>query len=281
MVPLRRLLALTCALVLGALSTAPSSAQTVALAATPASGISPQDVTLTWSTSGFPTGATVSCVASGGWTGTKAASGTAVIAGVLASATYTLNCSGGTEPVTLTWTPPTTNTDGTPLTNLARYTLYHGTSATLTGGSVATVQVNAPASTYTLTGLPPGLRYFALTADNSNGVSSVLSEIKSKTVLGISASASASVTISPRPNPPTNVTVGVVTGMNVSPVLNVTSAGKLGTALKGFAAAGTACSGPKLGTYRGNDFYEIDRSDVQWWGVSATKRVAAACSGES
>ena len=33
-----------------------------------------------------------------------------------------------TGSATLSWTPPTTNTDGSPLTNLAGYKIYWGTS---------------------------------------------------------------------------------------------------------------------------------------------------------
>ena len=58
---------------------------------------------------------------------------------------------------TITWTPPTQNTDGSSLTNLAGYRLYYGTnSASLT----QTVQIaNAGASSYVVENLSPATWY--------------------------------------------------------------------------------------------------------------------------
>ena len=47
-----------------------------------------------------------------------------------ASTNYTLTCTWGTGSATVNWTAPTTNTDGTPLTNLAAFRVYYGTSST-------------------------------------------------------------------------------------------------------------------------------------------------------
>lgn len=263
-------------LVLGLLALFPAAllAQTVTLTATPPSGVGPVNVTLTWSTAGFPAGATVSCMASGGWAGTKAASGTETVANVTSTQTYTLTCSGGTQTAQLSWTPPTQNENGTPLTNLASYKILHATTSA--GLETATpIVIPAPASSYTLTGLPVGLRYFAVKATNSAGVDSVLSNVATKTVAAVSATASASVTVTPRPNPPTNVTVAVVEGLNMAPVYSITKLGKLST-LMGFIDTGSPCTGTPLLTYRGFDFHEVDRADVKWWG-STKLRVAAPC----
>src|SRR3989344_4921383 len=77
----------------------------VTFSANPTSITSGQTSTLTWSS----TGAT-SCSASGGWSGTKAASGTETTATLAANATFTLTCSnaGGSTPssVTVTVTAP-------------------------------------------------------------------------------------------------------------------------------------------------------------------------------
>lgn len=267
-------------LVLGLLALFPTAllAQTVTLTASPTSGVSPVNVTLTWSTAGFPTGATVACSASGGWTGAKAASGTQTISGVTATQTYTLTCSGGTDTARLTWTPPTQNEDGTPLTNLASYKILHATtSAGVESGTAITIP--APANSYTVTGLPVGVRYFGVKAVNASGVESVLSNISSKTIAAITANASATVDVSTRPNPPTNVTVAVVTGLNMAPVYSVTAANKL-SALMGFAALGAPCGDTVLLRYRGHDFREVNRADVKWWG-STTLRVAAPCGSAS
>ena len=81
---------------------------------------------------------------------------------------------------TITWTPPTQNTDGSSLTNLAGYRLYYGTnSASLT----QTVQIaNAGASSYVVDNLSPATWYFAVKAYNSSGAESDLSVLASKTI---------------------------------------------------------------------------------------------------
>ena len=67
-----------------------------------------------------------------------------------------------TGSATISWTPPTQNTDGSSLTNLAGYRLYYGTnSASLT----QTVQIaNAGASSFVVDNLSPATWYFAVKA---------------------------------------------------------------------------------------------------------------------
>jgi hypothetical protein len=81
---------------------------------------------------------------------------------------------------TVNWTPPTDNTNGAALTNLAGYQIHYGTSSnTLT----QTVQVsNAGLSSYTLTNLSAGTWYFGVTAYTSSGVQSAMSNVASKTI---------------------------------------------------------------------------------------------------
>lgn len=81
--------------------------------------------------------------------------------------------------VTLTWTAPTTNTDGTPLTDLAGYKLYYGkVSGTYT--SVITIVGNV--TTYTVTGLLDGTYYFVVTAYDAVGNESAYSNQVSYTI---------------------------------------------------------------------------------------------------
>ncbi|HEY8507564.1 MAG TPA: hypothetical protein VIL32_04345, partial [Steroidobacteraceae bacterium] len=83
--------------------------------------------------------------------------------------------SGGSA--TVSWIPPTVNEDGTALTNLAGYRIYSGTSAT---NLKLLVSINQPGLTrYFVESLAPGRHYFAMTAVNSEGVESELSEIAS------------------------------------------------------------------------------------------------------
>ena len=74
----------------------------------------------------------------------------------------------------LSWTPPTTNTDGTPLTDLTSYEVWHGCQQSGTYDAVEVVQ--APTSSHTVLNLPDtGTCYFAAKATNSVGESSVFS----------------------------------------------------------------------------------------------------------
>lgn len=80
----------------------------------------------------------------------------------------------------LSWTAPTTNTDGTALTDLVAYRIYYGTSA---GSYSASAYIDNPGlTTYTVENLSPATWYFVATAVNSSGVESQFSNEASKTV---------------------------------------------------------------------------------------------------
>ncbi len=82
--------------------------------------------------------------------------------------------------VTLSWTPPTQNDDGTPLTDLAGYRFRWGTSP---GNYTSSVTVNnAGITTYVVDNLAPGTYEFVATALNSDGVESDFSNLATKTV---------------------------------------------------------------------------------------------------
>jgi hypothetical protein len=82
--------------------------------------------------------------------------------------------------ITLSWTPPSQNTDGSPLTNLAGYRIYYGTAA---GSYPNQIVVNNPGlSRYVVENLSPGTYYFVSTAVNSQGVESDFSNMAEKTV---------------------------------------------------------------------------------------------------
>lgn len=76
---------------------------------------------------------------------------------------------------TLDWTPPTENTDGSTLTNLAGYTVYYGKSP---NSLTASVKVSNPGlSAYTLSNLPSGTWYFSVTSYSATGVESSRSAV--------------------------------------------------------------------------------------------------------
>ncbi len=80
----------------------------------------------------------------------------------------------------LTWEPPTLNTDGSPITDLAAFKVYWGT--TQGSYSQSTKISSATARSHTVTGLAKGTWYFVVTALNSKGTESPYSNVWSKTV---------------------------------------------------------------------------------------------------
>jgi len=80
----------------------------------------------------------------------------------------------------LTWTPPTQNTDGTTLTNLAGYRIVYGASASQL---TQTIQLtNSGLSSYVVENLSPGTYYFAIRAYTSSGAESADSNVVAKVV---------------------------------------------------------------------------------------------------
>lgn len=81
----------------------------------------------------------------------------------------------------LRWAPPTENTDGTPLTDLAGYKVHWGPAE---GTYTNSVTINNPGlSSYVVEQLTPATWYFTVTAINSDGAESGHSNVASKHVL--------------------------------------------------------------------------------------------------
>lgn len=154
-----------------------------------------------------------SCVASGhpSWTGTKAKTGTQTLPAITMSGTYTLSlaCSSPADDrATLTWTPPTTNTDGSPLNNLASYKVYWGTGLTGTTWPNSAPVSSPSATSFVVQPLTPGPYRFVVTAINATGVESMFSNIATKTVTGaVTDTETVTLTVNPVPNAPSAVTV--------------------------------------------------------------------------
>lgn len=185
---------------------------------TPTTANAPASVDLAWNVWNFKP-STV-CTASGSWTGTKPLTGGQTVNNLLNDATYTLTCVtpavppvAGAGSVTLSWQPPTQNTDGSTLTNLAGFRILYGASASALS---QTVQVpGAGVSAYVVDGLSSGVWFFAVKAYTAGNVESGPSNVVSKAVdaggtPGIPAvtwTKTVTVKVSAQPKPPVLVTV--------------------------------------------------------------------------
>jgi hypothetical protein len=130
-------------------------------------------------------------------TSTGKLSGTPALADVGSFANIVISVSDGTAAASLpafgisvlqtatgsavvSWVPPTTNDDGSPLTDLAGYRVAYGRASGDLDQS-ATVS-NASLSSYTVENLASGQWFFAVYAVNSAGIESDISNVANKTI---------------------------------------------------------------------------------------------------
>lgn len=85
---------------------------------------------------------------------------------------------GGTGVAVLSWVPPTTNTDGSPI-DLMGYMIYQGSSPT---NLTALRMVGVLDTTTVIENLPVGTHFFAVAAVSMSGTQSALSNVQSKTI---------------------------------------------------------------------------------------------------
>jgi hypothetical protein len=146
---------------------------------------------LTYSISGKPAWATFS-TASGLLSGTPAYADAGVYSNIVISVSdgkastalsafnVTVN-QVATGRATIAWLPPTTNTDGSALTNLAGYRISYGTSPSAL--NTVTTVTTAGVTNYLVDNLAPGTWYFSVKAYNSTGEESSASTVASKTIM--------------------------------------------------------------------------------------------------
>ena len=85
-----------------------------------------------------------------------------------------------TGSATLSWTAPTLNSDGSPLTDLAAYKIYYGLAE---GSYPNQINVDNPGlTTFVVDNLPPSTYFFVTTSLNSSGVESEFSNVASTVV---------------------------------------------------------------------------------------------------
>jgi hypothetical protein len=151
---------------------------------------------------------------------------------------------------TLSWVAPTLRTDGSPLTNLAKYRIYYGTDAS---NPDKNIEVLVPKTSHAFTNLT-GVTYFYVTAIDSAGLESERAGPVSNVVkTGPAAPSQLKVTF-----PTAYTVVKRVDGFVMLPV--------------GTISVGTVC-----GTQRVNDYYVVPRASVTWSGSVKPDVVVAQC----
>lgn len=195
---MRRLIVL-----LSLLLAAPAYAQTIQFGADVTQADGEATPTLTWDTTPLAD----NCVASGDWTGSKGSAGTESLPTITQSATYNLTCSWTDDAATLSWTPPTQNTDGSAYTDPAGYQLNYGPGPApidLPGNLSTVVSIDDPATTtFVISGLAIGDWSFVIRAENMRGVLSDWSNTALKAITADEQTESIGITINPVPQPPT------------------------------------------------------------------------------
>jgi len=170
-----------------------------------------------------------------------------------------LSYQAGAGEAILTWTAPTQNTDGTPLTDLAGFKIYIGTTA---GGPYpVSVDIADPAATtVTIPNLTAGSTYwFVSTAYNS-----------AATVQESDHSNEVSKTIPfPTPMPPSGLTVQDLTVFTIVDQVNRFVLLPVGT-----VPVGTPC----ITAETVNGHHVVDRALVNWSGDIQPVVVVANCS---
>lgn len=185
----------------------------------------------------------------------------------------------GTGSVTLNWGAPTTNTDGTTLTNLAGYRVLYGQS---TDSLINTIGISNPSTLTTVVGeLAGGAWYFAIKAFNTAGGEGPLSNIVSTTVDASTPAPTPTPTPTPTPSP---APVWVVAPNGTSTtrpiyeaVLPLTGTGLVRGNQDGTIAVGKPCAA-ELFKQSTNSYREIVNTDAKLASPTyATRQHVAVC----
>lgn len=183
-----------------ALFAVPATGQEITFTAETTTGDGTVTPVLTWSTS--PTAS--SCEASGDWAGAKSPAGAETLAPITQSATYNLTCRWADDDVTVSWTPPTHNTDGSQYTDRKGFRVYYGRSPdALT--ETRFVEPDPPVRSVVIDDIEPGTWFFAVAAVNQRDAEGLRSEVVSAVVADETATRAVGITVNPIPDKPTDV----------------------------------------------------------------------------
>ena len=150
----------------------------------------PAGLTLSFSVQNLPSWASFS-IATGTVSGTPSSSNVGTFSNIVVSVSdgqasaalpaFSIQVNAqASGTATLSWVAPTTNTNGSALTDLSGFIINYGTSSTNLNQQI-TVS-SATATGYTVTGLATGTWYFTVIATASDGTQSAPSNMASKTI---------------------------------------------------------------------------------------------------
>jgi hypothetical protein len=88
----------------------------------------------------------------------------------------------GPGSVTLAWSPPISDTNGSPLSDLAGFYIYYGTDSSEPTNQINDETGGANDGSFTVSGLAPGTYYFQVSAYSALGVQSAPSNQVSVTI---------------------------------------------------------------------------------------------------
>lgn len=172
------------------------------------------------------------------------------------------------QQVTLSWTAPTLNVDGTPVTGPLTYSITGGrqgqTPTSLVSG------LTALSWTHQLTSAWNQTWCYQVRAVATYGESAWSSPPACRTFGSAPPAA---------PSPPLLTVIGVGRVADWAPVFRISAAtGARGTSVLGLVQVGTACSGPLAFRYRDRNWHRVEPAAVDWWGTpDLSAQVAAPC----
>jgi hypothetical protein len=154
----------------------------------------PSGTTLNFSVQNLPSWATFSA-ATGSVGGTPSSANVGMFSGVVISVSdgsmtaalpaFSIQVNaqgsgGGSGTASLSWVPPSTNTNGTPLTDLAGFYVNYGNSPSALNQRITVASPSA--TSYTVQNLGSGTWYFTVVVYTSVGTESAPSDMASKTI---------------------------------------------------------------------------------------------------
>ena len=214
-----------------------------------------------------------SCTASGGWSGTKAVSGSQSTGALDVTTSFILTCSGSggdvsqTVTVDVTYLAPAVTITADPTTIVA------GDTTTLTWSSTN-------ATSCTASGAWSGTKAVNGTEESAPLTSSSTFTITCTGRGGDTASNSVTILVTPPPMPPVLRVAGVGPQSVYSYSYNRKARTYTLTGVVGSVPGGTSCNNVPIGSYNTSSYYQIPKTNITW-SVAKKKRggsnFAAAC----